>query len=63
MGMVALPMPVDGKPLVPGVSLPIGNTPARADLLVFVESRGQTPISRGNPQSNEREAKSYRGRY
>jgi hypothetical protein len=63
MGMVALPMPVDGKPLVPGVALPIGNTPARADLLVFVESRGQTPISRGNPQSNEREAKSYRGRY
>jgi len=51
MGMVALPMPVDGKPLVPGVSLPIGSTPARADLLVFVESRGQAPISRSNSQS------------
>ena len=63
MGMVALPMPVDGKPLVPGVSLPIGSTPARADLLVFVESRGQTPVSRSNPQSSEREAKTYRGRY
>jgi hypothetical protein len=63
MGMVALPMPVDGKPLVPGVSLPIGNAPARADLLVFVESRGQAPISRGNPQSPAQEAKTYRGRY
>jgi hypothetical protein len=63
MGMVALPMPVDGKPLVPGVSLPIGTTPARADLLVFVESRGQAPVSRSNPQSPEVEMKTYRGRY
>jgi hypothetical protein len=63
MGMVALPMPVDGKPIVPGVSLPIGNTPARADLLIFVESRGQTPVSRSNPQSPAREARTYRGRY
>jgi hypothetical protein len=63
MGMVALPMPVDGKPLVPGVALPIGTTPARADLLVFVESRGQAPISRANPQSPALEAKTYRGRY
>jgi hypothetical protein len=63
MGMVALPMPVDGKPLVPGVSLPIGSTPARADLLVFIESRGQNPISRSNTQSPEKEAKTYRGRY
>jgi hypothetical protein len=63
MGMVALPMPVDGKPLVPGVALPIGTTPARADLLVFVESRGQTPVSRANPQSPAQEAKTYRGRY
>jgi hypothetical protein len=63
LGMVALPLPVDGKPLVPGVSLPIGNTPARADLLVFVESRGQSPVSRSNPQSPEREARTYRGRY
>jgi hypothetical protein len=63
LGMVALPMPVDGKPLVPGVSLPIGTTPARADLLVFVESRGQTPVSRSNTQNPAQEAKSYRGRY
>jgi hypothetical protein len=66
MGMVALPIPVDGAPLVPGVSLPIGNTPARADMLVFVECKGQagtaanTPHAAGAPQ---REAKNYRGRY
>jgi len=69
MGMVALPIPVDGAPLVPGVPLPIGNTPARADLLVFVECKGQsspTAATAGmvpsvrNPQ---REAKNYRGRY
>jgi hypothetical protein len=63
MGMVALPMPVDGKPLVPGVALPIGNTPARADLLVFIESRGQQPTSRTNVQTPVQEAKTYRGRY
>ena len=40
LGMVALPIPVDGAPLVPGVPLPIGNTPARADLLIFVECKG-----------------------
>ena len=69
MGMVALPIPVDGAPLVPGVPLPIGNTPARADLLVFVECKGQPAsaaadsaraTSRARPQ---REAKNYRGRY
>ena len=66
MGMVALPIPVDGAPLVPGVSLPIGNTPARADMLVFVECKGQagtasnTPYAAGAPH---REAKNYRGRY
>ena len=42
MGMVALPMPVDGRPLVPGVPL-IGTSPPRADLLVFVECKGQLP--------------------
>ena len=67
MGMVALPMPVDGAPLVPGVPLPIGNSPARADLLVFVECKGQsTPASANTPPGSRaplREAKNYRGRY
>ena len=69
MGMVALPIPVDGAPLVPGLPLPIGNTPARADLLIFVECKGQptpTAASAGLspiPRSSQREAKNYRGRY
>lgn len=70
MGMVALPIPVDGAPLVPGVPLPIGTTPARADLLLFVECKGQsTPAAAAatntapTPSSAAREAKNYRGRY
>lgn len=66
MGMVALPIPVDGAPLVPGVPLPIGNTPARADLLIFVECKGQptaAATSGETPRAPQREAKNYRGRY
>ncbi|MCE5302508.1 MAG: hypothetical protein LLF97_05290 [Planctomycetaceae bacterium] len=69
MGMVALPMPVDGgSPLVPGLPLPIGSTPARADLLVFVECKGpSTPMANGPsgaaPRTSQREVKNYRGRY
>jgi hypothetical protein len=69
MGMVALPIPVDGAPLVPGVPLPIGATPARADLLVFVECKGQTTPAAAStglsplPRSSQHEARNYRGRY
>ncbi len=67
MGMVPLPIPIDGAPLVPGLPLPIGQTPARADLLVFVECRGQTPTAAPAfapiPRTSQREAKNYRGRY
>ena len=69
MGMVALPIPVDGAPMLPGIPLPIGNTPARADLLIFVESKGATaPVAAapGNvpaPRSTQRDARNYRGRY
>ncbi len=70
MGMVALPIPVDGAPLVPGVPLPIGNAPARADLLVLIECKGAlTPASAAGaapsplPQSSRRDARTYRGRY
>ena len=69
VGMVALPIPVDGAPLVPGVPLPIGNTPARADLLIFVDCKGpavRTGVATGQPPSTpstQREAKNYRGRY
>ncbi len=67
MGMVPLPIPIDGAPLVPGVTLPFGQTPARADLLVFVECKGQTPTAASGsapiPRTSQREAKNYRGRY
>jgi len=50
MGMVAAPVPTEAKPLVPGIPLPLPTSPARVDLLVFVESRGaaadSTPIVR-----------------
>jgi hypothetical protein len=70
MGMVALPIPVDGAPLLPGVPLPIGATPARADLLIFVECKGQsapTAAASGGaaavPRSTQRDARNYRNRY
>ena len=69
MGMVAMPIPVDGAPMVPGVPLPIGNSPARADLLVFIECKGQSTVATapdGSAQparTPQREAKNYRGRY
>jgi hypothetical protein len=67
MGMVALPIPVDGAAQVAGVPLPIGNSPPRADLLVFVECKGQpaptAANSPGNSRAPLREAKNYRGRY
>jgi hypothetical protein len=64
-GMVALPIPVDGAPLVRGVPLPIGNTPARADLLIFIECKGTTAAANSTttPRTPQREAKNYRGRY
>jgi hypothetical protein len=65
MGMVAQPIPVDGAPLVPGLSLPIGNSPARADLLVLIECKGHSTPAAANPASHSpaRDAKNYRGRY
>jgi hypothetical protein len=65
-GMVALPIPVDGAPLVRGMPLPIGNSPARADLLIFVECKGPAlpgANSASTPGAPLRDAKNYRGRY
>jgi hypothetical protein len=65
-GMLALPIPVDGQSMVPGGLLPIGNTPARADLLVFIECKDATTAAADQlrrARSPQREAKSYRGRY
>ncbi len=67
LGMVALPIPVDGARLVPGVPLPIGATPARADMLIFVECKGLTTAAAAEGPSAARsptiEAHNYRGRY
>ena len=62
MGMVALPASKD-KTLVPGVPLPFGNTPARADLLVFIESRGEICQGANTPQTARHGASQYHGRY
>jgi hypothetical protein len=46
LGIVALPVPVNSTPTVAGLALPLPSAPARADLLVIIESKGpvsQTP--------------------
>lgn len=64
MGMVALPVPIDSQPLIRGLPLPLGSTSPRADLLVFVETKGRSggeaPRVTRTPRD---EAKSYTGRY
>ncbi|MEN6451566.1 MAG: hypothetical protein ABFC96_13825 [Thermoguttaceae bacterium] len=64
LGVVALPMPASGTSLLPGVPL-IGNSPARADLLVFVDCRGAAAAGRPSPTgpSPVPAASNDRGRY
>lgn len=38
-GMVALPIPVDSKPNLAGIPLPLSASPPRGDLLVFIDAR------------------------
>ena len=63
MGMVAVPVPAEPKPLVPGLPLPLPKSPARADLLVFVESKGKTGEAPRVTGGAKGDAKTYRGRY
>jgi hypothetical protein len=63
MGMVALPVPVDSQPLVPGLPLPLGSSPPRADLLVFVEAKGKSGEAPRVTRTPQDEAQTYRGRY
>ena len=64
MGMVAVPVPSDAKPLVPGIPLPLtSSSPPRADLLVFVEAKADAPQSPRVTRNTPPEATTYRGRY
>ena len=60
MGMVAMPVPIDSKPWIPG--LPMGAAPTRADLLVFVEAKGRSDTPAGLPMTARHSATSYRAR-
>ena len=62
MGMVALPVPSDGKSLVAGLPL-LPSSPPRADVLVFVESKGKTTQPPHVTRTGRPEAEMYRGRY
>ena len=62
-GMVALPVPSDGQPLVAGLPLPLPASPARADVLVLVESKGKTGQANLASQPGRPDATTYRGRY
>ena len=62
-GMVALPVPSEGQSLVPGLPLPLPSAPPRADVLVFVESRGTTGQAARMTQGGRPDATTYRGRY
>jgi hypothetical protein len=42
LGMIPLPVPSEGKSLVPGIPLPLPKSTPRADVLIFVEVKGKT---------------------
>lgn len=63
MGMVALPVPSDRQSFVSGLPLPLPSSPPRADVLVFVESKGKTGQAKRVTQPGRAEATTYRGRY
>jgi hypothetical protein len=62
-GMVPLPVPTEGQPLVAGLPLPLPSSPPRADVLVFVQSNGKTSPTNVATQPGRPEAATYRGRY
>jgi hypothetical protein len=63
MGMVAVPVPVDSQPLVPGLPLPLSSSVPRADLLIFVDAKGRRGEAPRVTRTAQDEARSYQGRY
>lgn len=63
LGMVPIPFPAEARSLIPGLPLPLATGPSRADLLIFIESKGEVGQAVRALQPAEREAKTYRGRY
>lgn len=62
LGVVATPVPAEPNRLFS--SIPLLNDPPRADLLVFVESKGRlAPASPPGSAGSPRDAARYRGRY
>ncbi|MBN2578462.1 MAG: hypothetical protein JXB10_05675 [Pirellulales bacterium] len=64
LGMVPLPLPVNGQSTIAGLPLPFGQTAARGDLLIFIESKGQLPAATtAGARTPAGDARTYRGRY
>ena len=64
MGMVAVPVPSEGKSVVAGIPLPLKSSSApRADLLVFIQSKAEASHSPRVTRATPSEATTYRGRY
>jgi hypothetical protein len=61
MGVVPLPAPADGRSVIPGIALPLPSGPARADLLVFVESKGVSGQAARVTQAATPASSTYRG--
>jgi hypothetical protein len=63
LGMVPVPFPAEARSLIPGLPLPLTPAPSRADLLIFIESKGEAAQAVRTLQPTDREARTYRGRY
>jgi hypothetical protein len=63
MGVVPLPIPVDGASLLPGLPLGLPTAPPRCELLVFVETKAGSPGVPRMSCGGLPDAKTYQGRY
>lgn len=63
LGVVATPVPITPNPILNAIPIPMMNGPSRADLLVFVESKGNIAAQAEDNRAADRENKAVRGRY